>query len=195
MLPRCTSCGSLERHRALRAFFALIGTERFKNAKAVQFSPDPSAEPQWFKSFTLASYPQFDLQKLVLEPESFDVAICCHVLEHVRDDLAALRELRRITSRDGLVIVMVPDPARTPHTSEWGYADPKRDSHYRLYGRDFASRITKTMPEAFLNVFQMADPVTGTPDVIYAITRHQEPARLLAHYRTKNRAINVSRQR
>ena len=40
--------------------------------------------------------------------ESFDLAVCLDVLEHLEDDLAAMQELRRVVAPDGSLLVTVP---------------------------------------------------------------------------------------
>jgi SAM-dependent methyltransferase len=80
---------------------------------------------------------------------SFDAIIACDVLEHVPDDLAAMRELHRILRPKGLAILTVPqkdppantdeDPAvSTPaeRESRFGQKD-----HLRMYGDDFPERL------------------------------------------------------
>ena len=47
--------------------------------------------------------------------ESFDLVLMSHVIEHVHDPLALLRECRRVLRKDGLLVVF------TPNTESWGY--------------------------------------------------------------------------
>jgi SAM-dependent methyltransferase len=42
---------------------------------------------------------------------TFDVVVCNHVLEHIFETEAALRELLRVTAKDGLCVVSVPNLA------------------------------------------------------------------------------------
>ena len=51
---------------------------------------------------------RLDITALDLPDASFDAVICSHVLEHVDDDAAAMRELARITAPGGWCLVMVP---------------------------------------------------------------------------------------
>ncbi|WP_108723984.1 class I SAM-dependent methyltransferase [Mycobacterium intracellulare] len=82
---------------------------------------------------------------------SFDFFICSHVLEHVPDDVRAVRELYRILAPGGRGIIMTPvapegsfdeDPSITDEGERWrrfGQGD-----HVRLYDRStLCSRIGK----------------------------------------------------
>ena len=48
------------------------------------------------------------LESLPFAPGAFDLVLACDVLEHIEDDTGALRELRRVTSDGGSLIVTVP---------------------------------------------------------------------------------------
>ena len=92
---------------------------------------------------------QLDVTELDLPDDGFDAVLCSHVLEHVPDDAAAMRELRRVTAPGGFCLVMVPlalDRERT-------YEDPSitapedrereflQHDHVRLYAPDIAERL------------------------------------------------------
>jgi SAM-dependent methyltransferase len=90
-----------------------------------------------------------DLTAADLPDASFDGVICSHVLEHIPDDAAAMRELSRITAPGGWCLVMVPIDINREHT----YEDPSittpearhraflRPDHVRLYAPDIALRL------------------------------------------------------
>jgi SAM-dependent methyltransferase len=90
-----------------------------------------------------------DLTASDLPDASFDGVICSHVLEHIPDDGAAMRELRRITAPGGWCLVMVPLDVNRAHT----YEDPSiatpqarhrafwRPDHVRLYAPDIEQRL------------------------------------------------------
>jgi SAM-dependent methyltransferase len=66
---------------------------------------------------------------------AFDSFICSHVLEHVPDDLKAMRELYRILKPGGWGILMVPIPLTLDHIDE----DPLLDDvgeRWRRFGQD-----------------------------------------------------------
>jgi SAM-dependent methyltransferase len=92
---------------------------------------------------------RLDITALDLPDRAFDAIICSHVLEHVPDDRAAMRELRRVTAAGGFALVMVPlalhrgttyeDPSITA-PEEREHAFLQRD-HVRLYAPDIADRL------------------------------------------------------
>jgi SAM-dependent methyltransferase len=61
--------------------------------------------------------------------DSFDLAVCLDVIEHLQDDLAALRELRRVIAPGGFLLVTVP-----AYQSLWSGHDTL-NHHYRRYER------------------------------------------------------------
>jgi hypothetical protein len=80
---------------------------------------------------------------------SFDTVIACDVLEHVPDDIAAMRELRRILRSDGLALVTVPQKDSPSETDEDSSVTDEaqriarfgQKDHVRMYGDDFAERL------------------------------------------------------
>lgn len=84
------------------------------------------------------------------EDGRFDFVICSHVLEHVPDDRAALRELHRVIAVGGHAIIMVPlplslaatqyDPAVDSDAERWRRYG--QNDHVRLYAKaDFLARL------------------------------------------------------
>ena len=82
-----------------------------------------------------------------LADRSVDVLVCYHVLEHVPDDAAALREVARVLAPGGVGLVQVPikfgfatdeDPGAPveERVRRFGQAD-----HVRYYGDDFEDRL------------------------------------------------------
>lgn len=80
----------------------------------------------------------------------FDVVICNHVLEHIKDDSTAIKEIFRITKKNGLAILMVPldyDLEKTDEEGEQDLSPAEREQrfgqydHVRLYGKDYFQRL------------------------------------------------------
>jgi SAM-dependent methyltransferase len=67
--------------------------------------------------------------RLPFDDAAFDLIACLDVLEHVEDDHAALRELRRVTAEGGRLLVTVP-----AHRLLWGGHD-ELAGHFRRYTR------------------------------------------------------------
>jgi SAM-dependent methyltransferase len=92
---------------------------------------------------------RIDVEAIPYPDRSFDGIVCSHVLEHVRDDRAAMRELCRVLKDDGWAVIQVPIDRSLPATREDpSVADPLErarrfgaDDHVRLYGRDYVSRL------------------------------------------------------
>lgn len=177
LMPRCETCQSLERHRAIRGFFSKIHDGGlFRELSVLQFSQDAAVKPEWFGSYEFSVYDghnSLDLQKVDRPSGSYDLVICNHVLEHVPDDGAALRELARIVKPDGIVFLTVPDPARRSETKDWGFPDMQRHGHFREYGSDIRERFARHIPSLFILKAQMEDTVTRTPDVAYIFAHRQ----------------------
>ena len=157
---RCPRCGSLERHRLLIGFLR-ERTDLFQAPLSVlHVAPEYGLQLRLgclsnlhYRSADLDSplaTDRVDLLKMPYPDGSFDVVICSHVLEHVADDGLALREIRRVLVSGGRAILMSPldgelaetleDPAvKTPAERHrvFGQSD-----HLRLYGRDFAARVS-----------------------------------------------------
>ena len=86
-----------------------------------------------------------DIMDLLFRDSSFDVIMCSHVLEHVDNDLVAMRELHRILKPSGWALLQVPlDPNLETTKEDPSITSPVQrkqlfgqEDHVRLYGRDF----------------------------------------------------------
>ena len=72
---------------------------------------------------------------------SYDLVYASHVLEHIRDDEAALREIRRILRPRGLAVLPVPIVA--PATVEYPAPSPFETFHVRAPGADYFDRYRR----------------------------------------------------
>jgi SAM-dependent methyltransferase len=157
----CWRCGSHERHRALWLYLARLQPELLGNARELlHFAPEWCLEYRLrgrgsYRYMTGDLDPanaelELDITDMALPDDAFDAILCSHVLEHVDDDAAAMRELRRVLKPGGWVIVMVPLDTERAHTYEdpsiTSAADREREfrqaDHVRLYAPDIADRLT-----------------------------------------------------
>lgn len=156
----CWRCGAQERHRAQWLLFERRPELLRDAGSLLHFSPE------WCLRRRLSALPglryvttdldprqeadlRLDITALELPDGAFDALICSHVLEHVSDDGAAMRELRRVTAPGGFTLVMVPLALDRTSTYEdasiTAPADRERaflqHDHVRLYAPDIADRL------------------------------------------------------
>jgi len=89
-----------------------------------------------------------DIQRLPFLDGSYDLLLCSHVLEHIPDDRAAMRELRRVCSANGRVLIMVPMNPHAPTVEDLSDLPPTERKrrfgeidHLREYGTDFCEML------------------------------------------------------
>ena len=71
------------------------------------------------------------------EPDSFDLAVSLDVIEHLQEDLDALRELRRVVAPGGSLLVTVP-------AYEWLWSGHDEiNHHHRRYTRRSLQRVAE----------------------------------------------------
>jgi SAM-dependent methyltransferase len=150
----CSACGAPDRDRLCALWIARHGT-----AARTLLDVGPGAalsdflRPRFrYTSVDIGGHADVnaDVQDLPFADESFDAVVCSHVLEHVRDDRSALRELRRVLRPGGWAVVMVPiclpatrvveDPDIEDEAAAW--ARFGQGDHVRLYNRSgFIARV------------------------------------------------------
>jgi SAM-dependent methyltransferase len=75
--------------------------------------------------------------EMPFEPDSFDFAASLDVIEHLEDDLAALRELRRVVAPGGALLVTVP-------AYQWLWSGHDEvNHHFRRYTRRSLQRVAE----------------------------------------------------
>lgn len=146
---RCPGCGSYERHRAL----AMLSSGRLRIAfstarNVLDIAPNLFSRALFpvqagYLSFDLRSpwaMVHGDLTRAPLPSEHFDIWMCFHVLDVIPDDGAAMRELHRVLSPNGVGIL--------DNTTIWDaptkdYDRPQRGAcnRIRCYGVDLLDRL------------------------------------------------------
>ena len=153
---RCPNCRALERHRLLTLYLQRHG-EVWQGSDVLHFAPEKAirgiieAKAGTYVAADLDAAKgdrPVDIERMDIGDGSFDVAICCHVLEHV-DDFMALAEFHRVLRPGGRLLLMVPIIEGWDQTYEDPtIKDPGRRQivygqidHVRFYGRDFRDRV------------------------------------------------------
>jgi SAM-dependent methyltransferase len=113
----CPNCGSLKRNRRL---WILLENEFLKpNINVLDFSPSRCVYRKMKKIKTIryqstdlsgdfiADY-MFDITSLAIDNNSLDLIICYHILEHVSDDILAMKELFRVLKPGAKALIQTP---------------------------------------------------------------------------------------
>lgn len=66
-----------------------------------------------------------DITRLAFSEDIFDFIVCSHVLEHVSDDLVAMREMLRVMKTGGICIIQVPLQNDLLETVEYATPQPE----------------------------------------------------------------------
>ena len=155
----CPGTLSLERHRLLWLFLKRNTTFLNDKLKVLHFAPEQPFYNK-FKSINNWNYITSDLNspiadvkadicKLPFKKLEFDLIICNHVLEHINEDLKAMKEIYRVLKKGGVAILQVPIDENLSKTFEdKTIIDPKKKSelfgqydHVRKYGTDYYDKL------------------------------------------------------
>ena len=90
-----------------------------------------------------------DVTDIKQPDKSFDFVICNHVLEHVDDEMAAMREIYRVLKKQGRAILQTPFSSVLRYTFQDPHIDTGelrdffywQDDHVRLFGMDFFDKL------------------------------------------------------
>lgn len=163
----CPNCGSIERQRLIwkyigdkTNFFTSdqfnmlhfapeeVFYQEFSRMKNLEYTP-VDLYPELYRYKGDVKVVETDITMIPFENDSFDVILCNHVLEHIPDDILAMKELYRVMKPGGWGIFQVPIDENLEKT----YENPsvRRPSqrvkhfgqydHVRQYGRDYIERL------------------------------------------------------
>lgn len=164
---RCPDCGSLERHRFLWTFLAERTDILRRSLRILHTAPEPCLEPLLrarhgrryvtLDRFNPGADVQADLTDLPFPDHYFDLVLSSHVLEHVPNDRAALREIARVLKPSGRAVLLFPYDPKGPTREDPAMDTPAKrlaafghPYHYRIYGTDTAQRMAEAGLDAAL---------------------------------------------
>jgi len=155
---RCPVCGSEERHRMGWLVVGRVTAESGREPERVlHIAPAWCLESRfrrrWGDGYMAGSLEGgegrvvADLTDLSFDSGSIDLLYCSHVLEHIVDDISAMREIGRVLAPDGWALVQVPITSdRTREIPSVADAAERerlygQSDHVRRYGADFSDRL------------------------------------------------------
>lgn len=180
---------SLERHRLFWIYLKeytnfFSSTEKLR---VLHFAPE-QAFLKRFKELPHIIYTTTDLNSPIADVKadicdlpfpdnSYNFIICNHVLEHIPNDVKAMKELYRVLAPNGTAIVQVPyDKNRADTFEDDTITDPKERAeifgqydHVRVYGMDYfeklrtvgfqvtAENISAKMTKETINKYRLAE--------------------------------------
>lgn len=113
----CPNCGSIARSRRL---WNIISTNYLsENCTVLDFSP-PRYMYKMMKKYKSINYIssaydgdfladfKYDITNIDISDKQVDLIICYHILEHIVDDVKAMKELYRILKNGGVCVIQTP---------------------------------------------------------------------------------------
>jgi SAM-dependent methyltransferase len=163
---RCVGCGALERHRLQH-----LVVDRWLQGRdpatlsMLHFAPEAFFARRFKALFGRHETADIampdvdhrvDLQRLPFDDASFDVVFASHVLEHVPDDAAAIRQIHRILKPGGTAFLPVPIVVQS--TIEYPAPNPNEAMHVRAPGPDYFERYRRVFREVAVYSSDDFDP-------------------------------------
>lgn len=159
----CPNCLSLERHRLIWLYLKDKTNFFSEKLSVLHFAPEPCFinrfEEQHGDKYITADIEsplakvKMDIHQIPFGENHFDVVLCNHVLEHVKDDIQAMKEIHRVLKPGGWAILQVPffSPVEQKTFEDNSITDKRQrekifgqDDHVRKYGTDYIQRIAQS---------------------------------------------------
>jgi SAM-dependent methyltransferase len=199
---RCPSCFAVERQRALKVFLEGWMANGSELTYLVHQAPDLPLRA-WLQERPRVFYiaadlapigvdVRYSLESIPFRDASIDVLVASHVLEHVRDDSAALGEIRRVLRPNGSAVFLVPiDSTRQETYEDASLVEPEQrrlafwqSDHVRLSGFDVEMRRpSQELPQKLVDRYGLTvDPSVyklapiAPPDEIYVASPSISPS-------------------
>lgn len=179
----CPNCMSTKRERLVIA--VMQDWLEINNKKILHFSPEKNVfayikskgivvtvdlMPGFYKAID-PSITYADARQLHYFDEEFDIVIANHVMEHIPEDIKAMKEIHRVLKKDGTAILQVPYSETLSYTLEEPFInDPAKQKslfgqkdHVRIYClNDYIDRLQKA--GFFIKLL--------TPDILQPLRQH-----------------------
>ncbi len=159
----CPSCLSLERHRLIWLYLKDKTNFFSQKLNVLHIAPEPCFinrfEKQHGDNYITADIEsplakvKMDIHQIPFGKNHFDVVLCNHVLEHVKDDIQVMKEFHRVLKPGGWAILQIPlfFPLPEQTFEDNSITDPRerekifgQDDHVRKYGKDYPKRIEQS---------------------------------------------------
>ena len=167
---KCPSCGSYVRHRLQKLVLEKLQENYdFSRMRMLHFAPENFFRDYFknlFKDYITADLYMkdvdlmADLTKLPFKDSEFDIVFASHVLEHIKNDITALSEIRRVLKPKGIAVL--PVPLIGERTVEYPEPNPHEFDHVRAPGLDYFNRyssyfshVEKFSSDNFPNKYQL----------------------------------------
>ena len=143
----CPQCKGLERHRL--QYLVLLDAIGSLNGgiKMLHFAPEKFFRPMFSRRFCRYETADLfakgvdhnvDIRNLPFADATYDFVFASHVLEHIREDGEAIKEVRRVLKPNGIAVL--PVPIVCEKTIEYPEANPYEAGHFRAPGVDYFDR-------------------------------------------------------
>lgn len=145
---------------------------------------------------------RMDIQKMdEIKDEAYDIFMCCHVLEHVQNDLKAMEELYRILNQNGVGILLIPlDLNQAETDEEWGCSEEEnwrrfgQGDHVRKYSKnDFIKRLESVgffvhqLGERYFGSNNFKKNALTKTSTLYVVTKKKvRSEKLVSYFRRKD---------
>jgi len=147
----CPKCNSYPRHRSLAQMIYKQGWNSIQG-KILDIGAGASLQTvftqdtQIYLKADIQKDPDvtqvFDIQFIPYSNQSMNMVVCLHVLDHVPNDIAAVREIVRILKPKGICILQGRiDPNQKITVDYFPKHSPHHPLQYRDYGKDFEQRF------------------------------------------------------
>jgi SAM-dependent methyltransferase len=144
----CPRCDGYERHRLQYLVMRdVLSVFSGRETTMLHFAPEKFFTQMFSRRFTRYETADLfmegvdhkvDIPDLPFEDGTYDFIFASHVLEHIRDDSRAIKEIRRVLRPNGIAVL--PVPIVCEKTIEYPQANPYEAGHVRAPGRDYFER-------------------------------------------------------